>query len=151
MTVAGQEQHDAETLVGDAQRLYEVSMHDGDGLTVRDWNRLHGILTIDIPSLAARLAAAEAARDAIQEKFDRYAPEWLAFELWQRDPDGGERLARMREALEFYADERTYTQPTSWGGRILDTEGPWRSDTGKRARAALAGVGHADDEGKDTA
>ena len=42
------------------------------------------------------------------------------------------------EALRFYADEETWTQPTSWGGRIVDDEGPWLGDTGAIARLALA-------------
>ncbi len=49
-----------------------------------------------------------------------------------------EERDELREALEFYADERTYTQPTSWGGRIMDDEGPWSKDCGARARSALA-------------
>lgn len=48
-----------------------------------------------------------------------------------------EQLESAREALAFYADEKTWTQPTSWGGRIIDDEGPWLSDTGRRAREAL--------------
>jgi hypothetical protein len=48
-----------------------------------------------------------------------------------------EQLEALRAALEFYADEKTWTQPTSWDGRIVDDEGPWLSDTGQRAREVL--------------
>jgi len=48
----------------------------------------------------------------------------------------GER-EELRKALEFYADEKTWTQMTSWGGRIIDNEGPWLTDCGRRAVEAL--------------
>jgi hypothetical protein len=52
-----------------------------------------------------------------------------------------EQFEVLAEALSFYADERTYTQPTSWGGRIIDQDGPWLSDTGRLAREALVAAG----------
>ena len=86
--------------------------------------------------LAARLQEAERERDAVGENADS------TLELWKTESDRAEaaeaREAALREALEFYADEKTYTQMTSWGGRIIDDEGPWLDDTGKRARVALA-------------
>lgn len=58
------------------------------------------------------------------------------------DPDLAAALQEaeraLREALKFYADENNWTQPTSWGGRILDDESEAIADQGSRARAALA-------------
>ena len=53
-------------------------------------------------------------------------------------PDLARLCAELGEALEFYGDEATYTQMTSWGGRIIDDEGPWINDVGTKARIALA-------------
>ena len=56
--------------VEDGERLYRKSMHDPDGvLTVSDWNRIHGLLTLELADALAlvdlclaRLERAEAAR-----------------------------------------------------------------------------------------
>ena len=51
-----------------------------------------------------------------------------------------ERLAEAEQALAFYADDRNWTQPTSWGGRIHDDESRAIRDGGRQARAVLGSV-----------
>ena len=44
---------------------------------------------------------------------------------------------RLREALEWYADVKHWTQPTGWGSRIHDDDSEAIRDSGNRARVAL--------------
>lgn len=54
-----------------------------------------------------------------------------------RDADA--ELARLREALDFYADESNYVEQTPERG-MLDGPIPMERDGGARARAALKGA-----------
>lgn len=61
-------EHEVERTVADAARLYEVRMHGGDGESVKDGNRIDGILTLDLPRIrdsheALRLRVDELERD----------------------------------------------------------------------------------------
>lgn len=132
--------------MSDAQPRYGVN---AAGQIVRNADSTH--LTVE--DAAERLTS-------LEEQYERLTqrPEWVTcdYQPEKREDDPGgrscteainfyanelaglkEQLEAARSALEFYADEKTWTQPTSWGGRIIDDEGPWLSDTGKRARDVL--------------
>lgn len=48
-----------ERLLAEARALYEKRIHGENGLTVRDYNRIDDILTIDLPRLVRVVRAAQ--------------------------------------------------------------------------------------------
>ncbi len=117
----------------DGERLYRVRMHSGNGETIKDGNRIDGLLTLDLPDalgafdrLAAALVAEREARSRAEEIIAGLDEPYPIEVFPERTDEQRDAIFAAMRAVDPYATEWFYAHVARDRARV--------------AREALAGV-----------